>query len=523
MKTYIKYLALVAISLTACEPELENPITDQGYYSTGSANLSNFVAVGNSLTAGYADGALYVNGQENSFPNIMAKQFALAGGGTFTQPLMADNLGGFVGLDAFPNRFVLASGADGAAPIRLTATPATDFTKVLSGPFNNMGVPGAKSFHLGLAGYGNAAGVSVGTANPYFVRFAAAPDASVIDDAIAQKPTFFTLWIGNNDILSFATSGGVGVDQTGNLDPKTYGSNDITDPNVFASVYSGYVQALTSATPDGVLVNIPDVTSIPYFTTIPFAPLSPADPTFGPQIPTLNATFAQLNQAFAYLGVPERSISFSQTSASAVVIKDESLPDISVQLAQVLMGGGLDAPTATLFGQQFGQARQANSTDLLVLPSRSVIGKLNEVRFKQLTDLGVPQELAGQLSVNGVTFPMEDQYTLTANEQAMVKTAQSAYNTTIANLASANNLILLDVKTVLNQLATTGIPYDAGTLTSTFVTGGAFSLDGVHPTPRGYAYLANLMIQQINAKYEANIPIVNLADYRTVQVSGSTD
>ncbi len=29
-----------------------------------------------------------------------------------------------------------------------------------------------------------------------------------------------------------------GVDQTGNLDPSTYGGNDITDPNVFASVYS---------------------------------------------------------------------------------------------------------------------------------------------------------------------------------------------------------------------------------------------------------------------------------------------
>ena len=522
MKKHIIYFVLLALALTACEPELQNPVTDAGFYTTGSADLSNFVSVGNSLTAGYADGALYIEGQQNSFPNILAQQFALAGGGDFSQPLMSDNLGGFVGLDAFPNRYVLLAGAT-VGPERLTAMPTTDFTEMLTGPFNNMGVPGAKSFHLGLVGYGNAAGVSLGTANPYFVRMASSPDATVIGDALAQQPTFFSLWIGNNDVLSYATSGGLGVDQTGNLNPATYGVNDITDPNVFASVYSGYVNALTASTPDGILVNIPDVTSIPYFTTVPFAPLSPADPEFSPQIPVLNATYAQLNQAFAFLGVPERAISFSQTAASAVVIKDESLADVSAQLTQVLIGGGLDTATATIFGQQFGQARQADVSDLLVLTSSSIIGKLNTLRFEQLTSIGVPQELAAQLSVNGVTFPLEDQYTLTASEQALIKKAQEAYNTTIAGLAAQKNLILLDAKGILNQLASGGISYDSGMLTSTFVTGGAFSLDGIHPTPRGYAYLANLMIQQINTKYGANIPTVNIGDYRTVQVSGSID
>lgn len=523
MKTLIKYVAILAITITGCTPEFETSVIDPGYYSPGSADLSNYVAVGNSLTAGYTDGALYITGQENSFPNIMAQQFALVDGGKFEQPLMADNLGGFVGLPTILNRFVLAVGADGTAPKRLTAAPATDFNTVLSGPFNNMGVPGAKSFHLGAAGYGNVAGVATGKANPYFSRMASAPDATVIADAVAQKATFFSLWIGNNDILSFATSGGVGVDQTGNLDPATYGPNDITDPNVFASVYSGYVKALTASTKNGILVNIPDVTSIPYFTTVPFAALNPADPKFGPQIPTLNATVAPLNQAFAFLGVPERTITFTETAANAVVIRDESLPDISVQLKQVLMGGGVDEPTATILAQQFGQTRQANEGDLLVLPSSSIIGKPNAARLEQLQSLGVPEAFAAHLAVNGVTYPLEDQYTLTGNEQAMVKTAQAAYNTTIANLAAANDLILIDSKTILNKLSTTGIPYDAGTLTSTFVTGGAFSLDGVHPTPRGYAYLANEMIKRINEKYDATIPVVNLADYRTVQVSGSVD
>jgi len=521
MKKYIKYSVVLALGLMACEPELENPIDEDNFYTSGTADFSSFVALGNSLTAGYSDGALYITGQQSSFPNILAGQFALAGGGEFTQPLMADNLGGFAGLETFPNRFVLAPGSDGLSPTRLGGTPATDFTNVLAGPFNNMGVPGAKSFHLGLAGYGSAAGVSAGTANPYFVRFASAPEATIISDAIAQNPSFFALWIGNNDILSFATSGGVGVDQTGNLDPATYGSNDITDPNVFASVYSGYVSALTGSTPDGILVNIPDVTSIPYFTTVPFAPLSPLDPEFGAQISTLNATFAPINQAFAFLGVPERSIQFNQNAASAVVIIDDSMPNIAAQLTQVLIGGGLDAATATVLGQQFGQARQANENDLLVLPSSSIIGESNEAYLQQLVAMGVPGDLAAQLSVNGVTFPLQDQYTLTVNEQAMVSQAQKAYNQTIGALAMANDLILIDAEAILNKIADDGIAYDSGVLTSTFATGGAFSLDGIHPTPRGYAYIANMMIAEINKKYNATIPKVNLGNYDTISVSAS--
>ncbi len=61
----IKYIAIVALGLIACEPELDNSITDGGFYTTGDVDLSNYVAVGNSLTAGYTDGALFMEGQNN--------------------------------------------------------------------------------------------------------------------------------------------------------------------------------------------------------------------------------------------------------------------------------------------------------------------------------------------------------------------------------------------------------------------------------------------------------------------------
>src|SRR6056297_3359888 len=113
MKNYIKYLPFLAFGLFACEPEFKDSVEDNEVYSVGEADFSNYVALGNSLTAGYADNALYVQGQENSYPNILAGQFELVEGGDFTQPLMADNLGGLKlnGTQITDNRLVLASNA----------------------------------------------------------------------------------------------------------------------------------------------------------------------------------------------------------------------------------------------------------------------------------------------------------------------------------------------------------------------------------------------------------------------------
>ena len=118
---------------------------------------------------------------------------------------------------------------------------------------------------------------------------------------------------------------------------------------------------------------------------------------------------------------------------------------------------------------------------------------------------------------------MGDQYVLLPEEQLLVTNAQTSYNATIQALAQANGLAFVDVKATLNQLANGGITYDAGTLTSTFATGGAFSLDGVHPTPRGYAYLANLAIDAINNTYGSTVPKVNVGNYNTITVSNDVN
>lgn len=496
----LKYIALCAIGLVACEPEFDNPTEESNDFTSGEADFSNYVALGNSITAGFASNALFITGQENSFPNILAtNHFSAAGGGNFTQPLAANNAGGLL-LQGNPiqgRRLVLATDEDGnRAPQEFTGLEIeTEVTNTISGPINNMGVPGAKSFHLVAPGYGNVAGVLPGLSNPYFVRFASSPTTTILADALAQNPTFFSLWIGNNDILSYATSGGTGVDQTGNLDPATYGPDDITDPNVFASVYSSVVTGLTGTGAKGVLVTLPDVTSIPFFTTVPFN----AIPLDAATAAGTNLAYAQYNgglQQLAAIGLisPEeleqRTITF-QEGQNAVVILDESLTDLT----------GINPALVNL--------RQATSNDLLVLTSSSVIG----------TRL----DPANPATTIGVGVPLEDRWVLTPNEQAEITTALTSYNNTIETIAETNGLALYDANAALQAVAETGVSFNGGTVTAEFGSGGAFTLDGVHPTPRVHAIVANGIAQAIESTYSANLPSVDPGDYGTITLSNEVN
>ncbi len=535
MKNNLKLLAILALFLTACSnddspvvPGPGEPIPD---YSSGSADFTKYVSLGNSVTAGLSDAALFIDGQIASYPSMMATSFAAAGGGSFSVPLMADNLGGITlggqAVPGFGNRLILSfanvNPSDPKSlpsPVPVSGTGTTEISTVLSGPFNNLGVPGATSFHLLAPGYGNVQGVPLGLANPYFARFASSPNTRIIDDALVQNPTFFSLWIGSNDVLGYATAGGDGIDQEGNIDPSTYSRSDITDPNVFAGACNAVLQGLTTNGAKGVIANIPDVTKLPYFTTVPYAPLDPTNPDFGPQIPVLNATFGLLNQVFGALNVPERAIVFSETAASAVVIKDESLTNLSAQITQILLSFNQDPGTAAVIGFLYGQARQANADDLIVLPARTTIATLNADAFATLQQLGLPPAEAGQLSVNGITYPLEDKWVLTPEEQMAIKTASQKFNTTIETLANVYGLAFFDAEAYYEIVAGAGIPLkDGSTVTATYATGGGFSLDGIHPSPRGSALLANEFIKAIEGKFGAVLPEVNPLEYTGLYIN----
>ena len=545
MKNKFIYLAILAAGFASCEPEFENEVNAS--YTAGEADFSSYVAIGNSLTAGYMDGTVSKGGQVNSFPNLLAQQFALVGGGAFTQPSYADDISGFGGLKLYGNiisgtRRVIDASVGGVEYIGGTASVSgpvdIEVSNLQATAYNNMGVPGAKSFHLLSNTYGDFAGVLPGTANPYFVRHATSPTATVLGDAMTKNPTFFTNWIGANDVLSYATNGGAQADGTtpaadhnltGNMNPATYGSNDITNSGVFASVYSTLINTLTSGGAKGVVATVPSVTSIPYFTTVKWNPL-PAEAT------STNAIVIGLYQFLSVAtGGRISALNTSPGTKNPVLINDADLSSLSAQITAYANASGdplLMANSATL-GALYGKARHATSSDLVVLPASGIIG----------VEPDPANPMANPFDVAGVTLPLANKYVLTSNEKAKVATATAAYNSAIVSIAASKNLAVADMNAIMNQLVS-GLQIETGQIYTAYYFGRnplnllspsdpnyltpaategtvLFSLDGVHPNARGYAVITNEIIKVINRHYKANLPLHYVNNFPGINIVGS--
>lgn len=114
--------------------------------------------------------------------------------------------------------------------------------------------------------------------------------------------------------------------------------------------------------------------------------------------------------------------------------------------------------------------------------------------------------------------PIENQYVLDNNEVAITKDFVVSYNNTIKSIASSKGIAVADMYTFLNNIKANGLVVDGININSNYISGGLFSLDGVHLTPRGYAIVANQFIKAANAQYNSNIPLANVASYRGVKL-----
>lgn len=438
---YTLLFAGAALTLFSCKPK-----ADSFEPSAGNADFTRYVAIGNSITSGFADAALYYDGQMVSYPNLVATQFKLVGGGDFVQPLVPQNS---VGVGSSINaRLVLGMSTDcmgntSLSPIPLA--PSGDFSIFTSnigasGPFNNMGIPGAKMITAVVPGYGNP-GNGLGNYNPFFTRIlppAEFSTASMLSKSVEQNATFFSLFLGNNDVLSYALSGGTSDGITPSAGPVGVG---------FDASLDTIIARMTANGAKGVIGSVPDITSIPHFTTIAYNSLA-----------LTSTQAAQLTAAYAGTG-----ITFS-AGANAFVIEDAGAP---------------------------AGFRKMTSSEYVLL--------------------AVPQDSL-KCGGWGATTPIPDEYVLNATEVSMIRNAVSAYNSKLRMAADAKGLAFVDVNAFMAN-AKSGIMYNGILSTTTFVSGGAFSLDGIHLTPRGNALLANEFIKAVNQTYSASIPLVNVAKY----------
>jgi len=537
MKTItIKHFALSAALLTAvasCKQEqlkLVQPTTTQTTPSKGNLDFTKFISIGNSLTSGFQAGALFTSGQQNSFPLILSKQFSVAQGTaiTFNQPDIK-SVNGYNASYSDPTHGVILGRlflyAADTVQADAMPTPAGAYLPAGTAPYNsadligaytgdktklnNFGVPGILLGHIFAPQVGDPT-----NGNPYYARFASAPGTStILGDALATNPTFFTFDLGNNDVLGYAISGG-----------KTGAT--ITSAGDFDAQYKNAINTIISNTSaKGVLTTVPDVTTIPFFTTITwnYIPLDDATATmlmgadaFGgynqimtgiAQAITANPSGFGLDAptaAFISAQISTRLVNYTESSNNAILIKDETLVDMKPFFDALLSASQITQDQRTAL-EPYRQIRQTTSADYIPLSTAAVLG--------QPVSSQTPQY------IYGVSVPLDDQYVLIKPEVDSVKNAVTSYNSTINAVAASysTRIAVADVYTLLNNLVAQGfVAENYVTIKPTFAPPfGAFSEDGVHLNSRGYAYMANAIIDAINAKtsWGAYVPPADISQY----------
>ncbi len=223
-----------------------------------------YVAMGNSLTAGFQSSGLSEEFQVSSYPALLAQAM---GDLDFQQPLIekpgiassrdsAGNPRGVLTLDVINKTLVYGKVTKDPKAMLLNST--------LPRPYGNLGVPGAMTVDVLNASTATTAYsyIAIKEPNPYFdmvLRGGTLMNGtSMLAQTIAQQPEIITLEIGNNDVLGGVTNGTVILGAT------------VTQPAVFQGLITKIVDSLLSSTHAKIFLgNIPNVTTIPYVTAIP--------------------------------------------------------------------------------------------------------------------------------------------------------------------------------------------------------------------------------------------------------------
>lgn len=460
-------LALLGLGLSACQPDLEKDFKP----SSGTADFSNYIAVGNSLTAGYSDGGLYLDGQQQSYPALLAEQFATAGGGEFVQPLFGagqENGSGYIRLVNIVNGAPVTANVTDKLALRAGSAPGKPLYTKYTDKINNLGVPGIRLSDIETPGYGSVQG------NPFFERIT--PDAQAgqtyLARVAASNPTFFTNWLGNNDVLGYATAGGA--------------ANSLTPLADFTSKNSKLIDALTANGAKGVVVTIPDVTTIPFFTTV--------GPSFRTTLEGLKVPGLVIQTGSAPGG--PTTANRKQITTADIKAVDGTGRQLFTLISSPFLGL-LNTKTGRPWRYVYGQSGQPAAGFPLFLAA-----------------YGIDTTAAFGVSAGN---PIPSLFVLDDVEQAAVKKATTDFNAAITAKAASKELAVFDANAFFSKVATNGLVVNGINNTAGFVSGNLFSLDGVHPTPRGYAVVANEIIKVINSAYQAKVPAVNPSDYRGVK------
>jgi hypothetical protein len=149
-----------------------------------------------------------------------------------------------------------------------------------------------------------------------------------------------------------------------------------------------------------------------------------------------------------------------------------------------------------------------------IIEDATAANGLRQIQEGELVLLSVPQDSL-KCKGWGSVKPIPAKYVLTSDEVYLIRNAITAYNSKLKSLASSKGLSFVDVNAFMSSVKT-GIIYNGFSVKSSFVSGGAFSLDGINLTPLGNALLANEFIKSVNNSYGSTIPQINAGRFKGV-------
>ncbi|MBL4652919.1 MAG: hypothetical protein JKY53_08665 [Flavobacteriales bacterium] len=445
-------LISIALVLTNCKKPFE-----ELEYSDGGLDFSNYIAVGNSLTQGYQDGGLYEATQVNSYPAIIARQMKLVQPDMpdFIQPLAPGNGSGYIHLEYINDVLTVVKPREEGG----YAEDATWDNLIQNVAYSNLGVSGIKLINVvsdpnipsdDLVNY------LVLRNNPFGHRFLdfgfSNSPTEYLQHVANSNPTFFTSWLGNNDILSFATNGG--VESEFEIGGTNFYLDGLSDPAEFRKKYDQSLDSLTKNGAKGIVATLPSVTSIPYFNVVKQADIVGTD---GVQLTLYKA--------------------------------DEDGNVYEVQPDDILL-----LPVAST---------------LLKFERDSITADGDVARDPDGNAIVVYTSIPHGVDRNN---PLKDSEVLDPAEYTRLQATITSLNIELKASAASHNIPVVDMYTHLIGFEA-GVQFNGIEFSTKYIEGGVFSLDGVHPNSKGYAIIANKFIDAINENYGASIPKANINNY----------
>ncbi|MCX7876268.1 MAG: SGNH/GDSL hydrolase family protein [Melioribacteraceae bacterium] len=429
MKSIFKIILfnIILIIFFGCADRSE--LTENQSPLNNQVSFERFVVLGNSLTAGYQSGSLYKSAQDYSF----GKQIANIVKANFEQPYASDpGLGSRIEISSL-SPFTLKVNSNQGVPTNLN----------YSAPYNNLAVPGAFTYDiLNATKTSDSYSAKGGKPNPLFdvvLRGLGSP----FKQAKTLKPTLVFCWIGNNDILGHATNGG---------------TIPYTDPTQFASMWKQLADSLASLKTKVVIANIPSVTAIPFFTTVPPVTKNPATgqiiPLYGQtktgirqlilgqDLVTLQATSVLTDASGNATGI---GLSSSRPLPDAVVLDKDEIATIQNVISSY---------NSTL-------ASLANSNGFAIVDFNTFF---NNIAKNGITADGIKFTTefvnGGLFSLDGV-HPTSQGYSIVANEFIKVINQKWGSNIPLINVSTVPGSLILSKKIQQSQLGTPIIPKGA--------------------------------------------------------------